>query len=94
MLSTLAFVEFAAGDHRAVDSALTRMHECMATIGARDFVPDRSEPFHVESLIALGELERAKHVARAPRGARAQLPAPLDRRDAPAHARARTRRRR
>ena len=45
MQSTLAFVEFAAGEHRAVDRALTRMHECMATVGARDFVPDRSEPF-------------------------------------------------
>ena len=63
MQSTLAFVEFAAGDPRAVDSALMRMQECMATVGARDFVPDRSEPFHVEALIALGELERAKEVA-------------------------------
>ena len=63
MQSTLAFVEFAAGDHRAVDRALTRMHECMTIVGARDFVPDRSEPFHVESLVALGELERARQVA-------------------------------
>ncbi len=27
-----------------------------------EYVPDRSEPFHVESLVALGELERAKEV--------------------------------
>jgi class 3 adenylate cyclase len=55
LLSSLAFVEFAAGDHRAVDQALTRMRERVETIGTRDMVPDRSEPFHVESLVALGE---------------------------------------
>jgi len=62
MLSSLAFVEFAAGDHRAVDQALTRMRECLDTIGTRDMVPDRSEPFHVESLLALDELARARLV--------------------------------
>jgi DNA-binding CsgD family transcriptional regulator len=60
--SALAFVEFAAGDHRAVDRALTRMRECLDAIGTRDMVPDRSEPFHVESLVALGENERARAV--------------------------------
>jgi DNA-binding CsgD family transcriptional regulator len=62
LLSALAFVEFSAGDHRAVDRALTRMRECLDAIGTRDMVPDRSEPFHVESLVALGELERARAV--------------------------------
>jgi DNA-binding CsgD family transcriptional regulator len=60
--STLAFVEFTAGDHAAVDRALLRMHECLASIGTLEYVPDRSEPFHVESMLALGELDRAREV--------------------------------
>jgi DNA-binding NarL/FixJ family response regulator len=59
-LSGLAFVEFADDDHAAVDAALTRMYRCTEDIGIRDLVPDRSEPLHVESLVALGEIERAK----------------------------------
>ena len=62
MLSALGFVEFAAGDHRAVDRALVRMRQCLEAIGTRDMVPDRSEPFHVESLLVLGEHERARSV--------------------------------
>jgi DNA-binding CsgD family transcriptional regulator len=60
LLSTLAFVEFADADHAAVDAALTRMYRCTEDAGIRDFVPDRSEPLHAESLIALGEVERAR----------------------------------
>jgi tetratricopeptide (TPR) repeat protein len=59
-LSTLAFVEFAEDDHAAVDATLTRMYRCTEDVGIRDLAPDRSEPLHVESLIALGEIERAK----------------------------------
>jgi DNA-binding CsgD family transcriptional regulator len=66
LLSTLAFVEFADANHAAVDAALTRMYRCTEDAGIRDFVPDRSEPMHAESLVALGEVERA-------RGALAQL---------------------
>jgi DNA-binding CsgD family transcriptional regulator len=62
MLSTLAFVEFADQEHRAVDRALMRMRECLDEIGTVDMVPDRSEPFHVESLVALGELDGARAV--------------------------------
>jgi DNA-binding CsgD family transcriptional regulator len=29
-------------------------------VGVRDFLPDRSEPTHIESLVTLGELERAR----------------------------------
>jgi DNA-binding CsgD family transcriptional regulator len=36
------------------------MHALTDSVGVRDFVPDRSEPIHIESLIALGELERAR----------------------------------
>ena len=61
-LSTLGHVEFVAGDHRAADEALRRMRELTDGIGTRDFAPDRSEPFHVESLVALGEVERAREV--------------------------------
>jgi DNA-binding NarL/FixJ family response regulator len=59
-LSALAFVDFVDGDHRAVDATLTRMRERMETVAVKELAPDRSEPFHVESLVALGERERAR----------------------------------
>ena len=62
LLSALAFVEYADGCHTEVDRALTRMHDLMDSVGVRDFLPDRSEPFHIEALLALGELERAREV--------------------------------
>ena len=62
LLSGLAFVEYVDGSHIEVDRALTRMHDLMDAVGVRDFLPDRSEPFHIESLLALGELERAREV--------------------------------
>ena len=61
-LSGLAFVEFADGNHGEVDRVLARMHERVASVGVRDFLPDRSEPYHVEALVALGEPERAREV--------------------------------
>ena len=62
LLSGLAFVEFADGNHAEVDRVLTRMGERTEAVGVRDFLPDRSEPLHIESLLALGELERAREV--------------------------------
>ncbi len=62
LLSALAFVEFADGNHPEVDRALTRMQELTDSVGVRDFLPDRSEPFYIESLVALGELDRARDV--------------------------------
>jgi DNA-binding CsgD family transcriptional regulator len=59
-LSALGFVEFAAGDHEAADRALTRMRELIEPIGVKDAPLDRSEPFHIEALLALGELARAR----------------------------------
>jgi DNA-binding NarL/FixJ family response regulator len=59
-LSTLAFVEFSHGDHAAADAAVTRMYGCMEAMGTRDLVPDRSEPLHVEALVALGHVDRAR----------------------------------
>jgi DNA-binding CsgD family transcriptional regulator len=58
--STLAFVDFVDGDHRGVDGTLTRMRHQMETIAMKELAPDRSEPFHVESLVALGERDRAR----------------------------------
>lgn len=58
--SAVAFVEYAAGNHAEVDRAVTRMHELLDSVGVRDMLADRSEPIHVESLVALGELERAR----------------------------------
>jgi DNA-binding NarL/FixJ family response regulator len=60
LLSTLGFVEFAAGNHEASDQALWQMREHFDSIGVVDALLDRSEPFHVESLLALGELDRAR----------------------------------
>jgi DNA-binding CsgD family transcriptional regulator len=59
-LSQVAYVEHAAGNHAEVDRAVTGMRELTESFGVRDFLPDRSEPLHVESLVALGELERAR----------------------------------
>jgi DNA-binding CsgD family transcriptional regulator len=59
-LSTLAFIDFADGDHRAVDATLTRMRERMDSVDVKELAPDRSETFHIESLVALGDVEAAR----------------------------------
>ena len=61
-LSTLGFVHFADGEDRAADQALTRMRELIESIGVSEAPLDRSEPFLIESLLVLGELERARAV--------------------------------
>ena len=60
LLSSLAFVEFAAGDHEAMDAALTGMRVATNAIGVKDMLPDRSEPNEIESYLARGELDRAR----------------------------------
>ena len=62
LLSVLGFVEFAAGNHEAADDALTKMRDLLDGIGIKDGLVERTEPFHVESLISLGELDRAREV--------------------------------
>ena len=62
MLSGLAFVEYSAGDHAAVDRTLMRMRECQRANGQHEMLPDRSEPLHIESLVALDEPGRAREV--------------------------------
>ena len=60
LLSALGFVEYAAGDHQAADRALTQMRGLLDQIGIKDGLLDRTEPFHVELLVALGEIDRAR----------------------------------
>ena len=62
LLSVLGFVEFAAGNHEAADGALTRMRDLLDGIGIKEALLDRTEPFHIESLISLGQLDRARDV--------------------------------
>jgi ATP/maltotriose-dependent transcriptional regulator MalT len=59
-LSTLAFVEYAAGDPGAADAALVRMRDRADRVGATDVMFDRSEPFHIEVLLELGDLDGAR----------------------------------
>lgn len=63
-LSTLAFLEFADGAYEAADAALVRMHELADSVGARDVLFDRSEAFHIELLLALGNADRARSALR------------------------------
>jgi DNA-binding CsgD family transcriptional regulator len=58
--SILGFVEFAAGDYEAADRALTQMRRRYVSMGITEPLLDWSEPFHIESLLALGDLERAR----------------------------------
>jgi DNA-binding CsgD family transcriptional regulator len=59
-LSTLAVVELTAGEYRAADDALTRMRRLTDSLGIADLLADRSEPLHVDALLAIGEPERAR----------------------------------
>ena len=60
--SPLGFVEFCDGNYEAADQAWTQMREEAELIGWKDFLDDRSEPDHVEVLLLLGEVERARRV--------------------------------
>lgn len=53
-------VEFCGGDYRAADRAWTQMRAEARVVGWIDFLDDRSEPDHVETLIALGKLDEAR----------------------------------
>ena len=50
------------------------MNELTDAMGIRDFISAGNEPIHVESLVALGELERAREQLGAARGARETFP--------------------
>ena len=55
-------VEFCAGNHEAADRAWTHMREEARVVGWKDFLDDRSEPDHVETLVVLGRLDDARRV--------------------------------
>ena len=55
-------VEFCAGDHAAADRAWTAMRADAHALGWIDFLDDRSEPDHVEALVALGRVDEARRV--------------------------------
>jgi DNA-binding NarL/FixJ family response regulator len=59
-LDVLGFVEFAAGNHQAADRALTQLQQLHDAIGIKEGLLDRSEPHHIESLVELGQFERAQ----------------------------------
>ena len=82
LLSVLGFVEYAAGDHQAADRALTQMRELLDQIGIKDGLLDRTEPFHVEVLVQLGEVERARETLARLEQQGTDVSADLDRCDA------------
>ena len=55
-------VEFCASDYEAAHQAWTQMRAEARAVGWIDFLDDRSEPDHVEALIALGRLDEAHRV--------------------------------
>jgi DNA-binding NarL/FixJ family response regulator len=62
LLSVLGFVEFSAGNYEAAEAALTRMSELLDGLGIREALLERTEPFRIESLIGIGEIDRARDV--------------------------------
>ncbi|HSO30616.1 MAG TPA: AAA family ATPase [Candidatus Sulfomarinibacteraceae bacterium] len=55
-------VEFCASDYAAADRAWTAMRDEARVVGWIDFLDDRSEPDHVEALLALGKVDEARRV--------------------------------
>ena len=60
--SALGQVEFFDDNHEAADRVWTQMKRDADELGWKDILEDRSEPDHVEALLALGQLERARRV--------------------------------
>jgi DNA-binding CsgD family transcriptional regulator len=54
--------EFCAGSYEVADRAWTAMRAESRVVGWVDFLDDRSEPDHVEALVALGKLDEARQV--------------------------------
>jgi DNA-binding CsgD family transcriptional regulator len=59
-LSTLGLTEFFSGDLAAADAAWTQMRKQADNVGVVDILFDRSEPFHVETLLRLGRPVEAR----------------------------------
>ena len=62
LLGVQGTVDFVAGDLRTADHALSQMRLLLEQIGMKDGLLDRSEPFHVELLVRLGQLDRAREM--------------------------------
>ena len=62
LLGAQGVVEFVAGDLRAADHALSQMWSLFEQIGMKDGLLDRTEPFHVELLVGLDQLGRAREI--------------------------------
>jgi DNA-binding CsgD family transcriptional regulator len=62
LLAHVAGVEFAEGRYEAVDRALTAIRERLDIVGAAEHLGLRGEPLHIEALLALGQLERAREI--------------------------------
>jgi DNA-binding CsgD family transcriptional regulator len=62
LLGVQGVVEFVAGDLRAADRALSQMRLLLEQIGMKDGLLDRTEPVHVELLVGLGQLDRAREM--------------------------------
>ncbi len=62
LLAVQGVVEFVAGELHAADRALSQMRLLLDQIGMKDGLLDRTEPFHVELLVQLGQLERAREL--------------------------------
>lgn len=60
--SALGAVEFCDGNYDGADRAWTQMAQEAEVVGWKDFLEDRSEPDHVEALVAMGERERARRL--------------------------------
>jgi DNA-binding CsgD family transcriptional regulator len=59
-LSTKGFVDLTAGDAAAADRALTRMAEHFTRMGVVDALGHRTDADHIEALVTLGEVDRAR----------------------------------
>jgi DNA-binding CsgD family transcriptional regulator len=62
LLGAQGVVEFVAGDLHAADRALSQMRSLLGQIGMKDGLLDRTEPFHIELLVGLGQLDRAREM--------------------------------
>jgi DNA-binding CsgD family transcriptional regulator len=61
-LAVLGATELAAGDPEAADQSFVQSRSHLEAVGAVDPIGARAEPDHVEALVALGQLERARGV--------------------------------
>ncbi|MBA2488287.1 MAG: AAA family ATPase, partial [Chloroflexi bacterium] len=74
--SVLGFTALSDGDAGAADGYLTALETEIAGLGTREPIRFRWEPDHIEALVALGELDRAKGLVEALESRHRFLPRP------------------